>query len=302
MNETTVYSNACLECVCNHQYIAIFVLIIYLEILLVVLDFFYTTQTRSRATTTTTTSIAMGTKRFCSLCVFGRLHNLENFRVSFFVFVGILLRCGPCFVLSTRGSRFFRGPFLLHSLVFRKSESHPLCHFDVTARTVFLMSKERKKLSNNRVRATDWKKTRGETPQLHTNPIHSIEPDRIANVRTKNTMHQRLQQNTYQTCRFILVEGLGSEGSEAAIGALCDQSVVHAVFGRIMDRMCGKQRPNGLQKGEERAKAYQNEHSLENLCFWISMFFDSQKTNKYKAKLQKLTSDYPSVASAPCIA
>jgi hypothetical protein len=66
----------------------------------------------------------------CCVCLFFIL--FFSF-VSFFSFVWISL--------STRGGGFLRSPFLLHGLMFRKPKSHPLRHFNVPSRAIFLWDK-----------------------------------------------------------------------------------------------------------------------------------------------------------------
>jgi hypothetical protein len=57
--------------------------------------------------------------------------------ISFFLFFSFCCLFIVIY-LSASGGSFLRGPFLLHGLVFRKSKSHPLRHFDVPTGAMFL--------------------------------------------------------------------------------------------------------------------------------------------------------------------
>jgi hypothetical protein len=56
--------------------------------------------------------------------------------ISFFLFFSFCCLFIVIY-LSASGGSFLRGPFLLHGLVFRKSKSHPLRHFDVPTGAMF---------------------------------------------------------------------------------------------------------------------------------------------------------------------
>ena len=62
--------------------------------------------------------------------------------VDYLLFAIVYLLCIGRY-LSASGGGFIGGPFLLHSLVFRESKSHPLRHFDVPTGAIFLGIDER---------------------------------------------------------------------------------------------------------------------------------------------------------------